>query len=208
MRTVSEEEALEIAEVIHRFGKNLYSKNGKKFLEEAKKFLNEEPCWVSEESVDPSHECDHMYERIGIIGSLHGMGAPVRIHQCKVCIIDAQMGIETFGATGEPNFFDELAYVIKKTKEFGCTLIFPGLELRDEMPIALIRQIFDDDLLQENFRAILREEKELFEKRYQNNHNLHQKKLENYLRAKTIQKTCNARILRGRWLARGNIAQF
>ena len=67
MRTVSEEETLEIAKIIQEIGEKMYSKNGAKFVAEAKKFLNEEPCWVEKEPIHPFFGA----ERICIIGSSH-----------------------------------------------------------------------------------------------------------------------------------------
>lgn len=55
MRTPSEEEVIEISNLIQEFGKKLYSKDGKKFLEEAKKFLNKEPCWLEKEQIHHLH---------------------------------------------------------------------------------------------------------------------------------------------------------
>lgn len=206
MRTVSEEEALEIADVIHELGKKMYSKEGAKFLEEAKKFLNEEPCWVEEENVGIFG-----VKGICIIGGLHGMGVSARTHHGEVFMIDAQMDIESFGAVRERNFFDELADIIKSTRaEFGCGLNFPfGLLERAPDPFPFVFEGLSEDFRREDFQSILRDENEYSKAKdyYRNYQFAAQRKHEHYFRSKSHSlRTCNARVFRSRWLARGNIA--
>ncbi|MFZ4631647.1 MAG: hypothetical protein ACOYL8_00390 [Patescibacteria group bacterium] len=193
MRTVTEEEALEIADVIHELVKKFYSKNGAKFLEEAKKFLNEEPCWAEEELLHPFFGA----ERICIIGG-SGMG----VHAIE---------FRENHHAGELIFSDELAELIKSTRaEFGRGFDFPFEMLeRAPMPFPFVIQSLGEDFSQEDFRSILRDENESLRGHYRNYQKAFQKMHENLFRSKAhCLKTSNVRVFRGPWLARGNIAQI
>lgn len=200
MRTVSEEEALEIAEVIHELGKKLYSKNGAKFLEEVKKFLNEEPCWTNEEKVGVNISS---IKGICIIG---GAGIFARAHHTRhdeVFIVDAQMIRESFDT---PRLDPELAdFPWDRFDRMCCGSL--GMMRHEEFPMLIQRLC--DDFNRNDLELTLTAENEFFGNRHYTRSHIFQKKHEHFYRSKSHSlKTCDARVFRGPWLARGNIAQF
>jgi len=197
MRTITEAEALEIANLIQEFGKKLYGEGGAKALKEAKKFLNEEPCWEE--------------KNVGILGFkgiciIGGAGVSLQAHHAhhdEVFIIDAQMIRESLSPSRQnPELadfpWDKLDQIFRGPK---------GIIEQEEFPI--IAQRICDDFDRNGLELILKTENEFFGNRYYNRYHVLQKKHEHFFRSKAhVLKNCKARVFRGPWLARGNISQF
>ena len=205
MRTVSEEETLEIIELIQEFGKKLYSKEGAKFLVEAKKFLNKEPCWVEERQVD------HFFgaEQICIIGGpklgLHVMGSHGHHSVEELMILnEAPYLLERIS---EINHQSDLHTILEKVrKEFGYAFNFP-LQLLEKIPIPFVAQSLCEEFTEVDLQVILRTENEFTREHYRNHQRAFQRKHEHYFRSKShALKTCNVRVFCGSCLARGKIS--
>ncbi len=210
MRTIDEKEAIEIAEVIHEFGKKLYSKKGAKFLKEAKKFLNEEPCWVEEELI-------HSFfgtEQICIIGGpklgLHTMGFHRHYSAGEIFILHEEPCL--LELLSESNRRPDIATILERLeraeREFESSGLHFPLELLEKLPIPFVAQRLGEEFVDVDLQVILRTENNFLRDHCRNNQNAFQRKYEHYFRSKShFLKTCNARVFRGPWLARGNIAQ-
>ena len=135
MRTVSEEETLEIAKIIQEIGEKMYSKNGAKFVAEAKKFLNEEPCWEKEKELDDV-SCRGISilggghrGRVVIIGNHIDMGLRLNIRQ-------AELADFPWESIEQLNGQSKLALVIEKLEEkFGSDVLRLPTEIIEQKPI-------------------------------------------------------------------------